>query len=927
MSTPSRLCGILWKVVLAAGLVASCGRESPEELLVSAHTYLSQGDASAAIIQLRNALQQRPEDGAIRVMLGRALLENREPVSAEREFRKALQYGRTQNEVLPLLGRAMLEQGRAESLVSEFVSAALSDPQSESEFKASLGQAQLQTGRVADAAASFAASERANPESLAAQIGRARVLALSGHGEEAVQLAERLAATHSNAPEVHMLVADLRLMGSDHAAAMTALQQSLAADARYLPARYALIAALIDQQQLDAASAELDQARSQAKGDLRIPYFDAVIALSKGDLVKARESVQRVLAHSAEHVPSLILAGAVELKAQQPAAAETLLRRALALAPQQAGARRLLVRTLLDAEQPGKAVESLQPLLAAADAVDTQLALLAGETYLANGDLRHATTYFAAASDASSQGLIARTRIGQIALAAGDIDRGIAQLEAVIAVEGAPAQAALALIAGYMLSNEPDRAVRTAQRLVQKQPTKPFAYQVLGSVHAARNEPADAREQFVKALQMSPGYLPAVSGLSRLDIAANKPADARQRFAVVVAKEPNNEQALLGLADVLSKTSGPAAEITDTLQRAIRANPQSSSAHLALIAHYLKIKDSNLALSAAREASAALPNDTRILLALGRAQELSGQVNQAIDTFKRLALLEPQSTLPLTQLAALHARRGEYARVIEALERAQAISADDPARIRDLVAGFLMSGNPDEAVRQARTLQASAPQSVAGYVLEGDVHSAVRQWGPAERAYRAGLKVEPDAGAIALRVYRALDAGGRNAEADAFAKKWIVQHPKDTQLRARLAERALRAHDFRAAIAHYEAVIERDPENFVVLNNLAWASAQLRDPRAIGYAQRAVRLAPGSAAALDTLGTLLVANGDIDQALDSLRKATELAPKRPDIRLNYAKALIKAGKKDIARTELEALQAAPDDFAGKSEIVAMLRGL
>lgn len=99
------------------------------------------------------------------------------------------------------------------------------------------------------------------------------------------------------------------------------------------------------------------------------------------------------------------------------------------------------------------------------------------------------------------------------------------------------------------------------------------------------------------------------------------------------------------------------------------------------------------------------------------------------------------------------------------------------------------------------------------------------------------------------------------------------------------------------------------------------------DPKAIGYAERAARLAPNNAAVLDTLGMLLAARGDTDKALAHLQRARALAPNRGDIRLNYAKALAKAGRRDNAKTELEALLAVKEDFPGREEAAALLRSL
>ena len=63
-----------------------------------------------------------------------------------------------------------------------------------------------------------------------------------------------------------------------------------------------------------------------------------------------------------------------------------------------------------------------------------------------------------------------------------------------------------------------------------------------------------------------------------------------------------------------------------------------------------------------------------------------------------------------------------------------------------------------------------------------------------------------------------------------------------------------------------------------------------------------------------------------ERGLQVLDEANKLAPNRLDLRFNRAKALLKAGQKDAGRRELEALQALPQDFRGKSEIAALLKG-
>jgi predicted Zn-dependent protease len=54
-------------------LVSACGGDNPDTLVTSAQDYLNRQDAPAAIIQLKNALKERPDFIKARLMLGQAL--------------------------------------------------------------------------------------------------------------------------------------------------------------------------------------------------------------------------------------------------------------------------------------------------------------------------------------------------------------------------------------------------------------------------------------------------------------------------------------------------------------------------------------------------------------------------------------------------------------------------------------------------------------------------------------------------------------------------------------------------------------------------------------------------------------------------------------------------------------------------------------
>jgi len=173
----------------------------------------------------------------------------------------------------------------------------------------------------------------------------------------------------------------------------------------------------------------------------------------------------------------------------------------------------------------------------------------------------------------------------------------------------------------------------------------------------------------------------------------------------------------------------------------------------------------------------------------------------------------------------------------------------------------------------------------------------------------------------------AMSAGGNAAEADRFAQTWLKDHPKDGRFRLYLAEADTARKDYAAAAKQYRILLDAQPDNAAVLNNMAWVAGQLKDPKAVDYAEKANKLAPKQPAVMDTLGVLLMEKGDKARGVALLKEAVELAPQASLIRFNYAKALIKAGQKKEARSELEQLAKLGDKFAAQAEVSDLLKGL
>jgi len=70
-----------------------------------------------------------------------------------------------------------------------------------------------------------------------------------------------------------------------------------------------------------------------------------------------------------------------------------------------------------------------------------------------------------------------------------------------------------------------------------------------------------------------------------------------------------------------------------------------------------------------------------------------------------------------------------------------------------------------------------------------------------------------------------------------------------------------------------------------------------------------------------------VQRGDTARGVDLLEKASKSAPQAFAIRFNYAQALVKAGRKDDARKEMDFLKSQGERFKQQAELEALYKQL
>lgn len=910
--------------LLLALLLGACGGDSPESLIASSKEYLAKNDSKAAVIQLKNALQQNPNLAEARFLLGTALLDSGDLNGAEVELHKALDLKYSSDAVVPLLANIMLAKGQAKKLIDDFGNTTLSSGEPLAALKTSLSIAHASLGKIDTARQLLDAALVAKPDYAPAQLADIRQRIAAQDIQAARSKIDALLVQQPTNPDALLIKGSLLAADGDLDGALTQYQKAIDAKPNHIASNAAAISLLIRTNKPDAAKKYLDDLKKFAPKNPQSYFLDAQLNYHLKDFKAARESAQQLLRIAPNSPDSLQIAGAIEYQLRSYLQAETYLAKALQSAPNLLLARRLLVASQLRSGNAAKALETLQPVMNRIDQ-DPALLSLAGEAYLQHGEPNKAAEFFAKASRLEPESVAKKTSLALAHIAQGSAESAYQELEK-ISLSDKGVTADLALIAAYLKSNQLERALKAIDGLEKKEPSNPATHNLRARALLAKKDMQGARQSFEQALSLNPTFIPAVTGLASLDILDNKPDVARKRFETVLATDPKNTQALLAIAELRAAGGGTTDEVSSLIGKAVTASPSEIAPRLALIQFLLKNKEFKKALAAANEASTAIPEKPEILEALAKTQQLSGDLNQATITYGKLATLQPASPLPLLKLAETQFANKNTDEAVKNLKKALELKPDLLEAQRALVQIAMDNKTPRVALEIAKTVQAQRPNEAVGYLLEGNIQAAGKAWPEAINAFRLGLKRIEDA-ELAIKLHGAYLASGNSAEADKHSSNWLKDHPKDTAFRMYLGDLFAARKDYATAASQYQAALINQPNHPLILNNLAWISGKTGSPRAIEFAEKANQLAPNQPAFMDTLAMLLAEKGESAKAIELLRKAMALSPQAASIQLNLAKVLIATGKKEEARKELEALAKLGEKFPEQAEVSRLLKAL
>lgn len=913
--------------------LAGVDRDRSQELYEEALDFFRQDAFPEALIQLRNALQQDPNNLPARIMLGRILLEQNQPMAAIKELEKAQAMGGDENLLLLPLAMAYLEVAQPEHVITGFVAEG-HNPDVDGQLQLLQAEAYIQLGDPKRAEELFLNAGTLLPVDPRPILGRARLDVARGKRDKAhILLAEALVLAPDSF-DVWIYKAILHRDEGNFREAIAAFDKVLALNPvseRALTARAAL---WLDLGQDERARADLEAVKNLGTDTLESIYLRTLLLYREGRMEEARaalsesgDKINEIKDDTRAKLPeTMLMLGVVAYFEENYTEAATHFTAYLNRTPNHLGAMRYLASCYLSLGDAESVVTLLKPTSGGVPPRDPMLLSILAEAFRSLGNYGAAEQYYSAALELAPGVAGIGVRLAASRLDAGRPDAAIAELEKLTQRFPELAEAWIQLARVHVKTGDMAKAIVVVEEMLARFKGTPEIHNVAGATFLAAGEFERARLELNLAKAADSEALMPQLNLARLaraegDVASAEALyratlerfptsvatqvelsqvllqqgaydDARERVAALIKSEPTVFAAHELRLNVMFASKEKPERIRETLFDLVRAFPEEPRTELLAGRAYRKLGDLAEARMHLRRAVEAAGFDTEVLFAAANQQYGIGDFSGALWTLTKAEQGGPGNLGVGILKAATHIELKEFGKARETIDSLIARHGEKPTILT--VQGDLL---------MAQELPAEAVQSYA----------RVYQLEPGTRTMQT--------------LFRAQVAANQPELAAVLMQDWLAGNPEDIGSMHLYAQMLMMQQRWDDARQTYERLQAAGTEDIIMLNNLAVCYQHLDDARALPTAEAAFKSAPKDPNVADTYGWILLEEGKVEEGLAVLREAFARASTSPAIRYHIGLALARLGRESEAQEEIEAAVDSGLAFSSRDDATSLLEQL
>ncbi len=903
-------------------LVACSDGMTESQHLAKAKEFSDGGELKAASIELKNALQKNPDNPLTRFELGKLHLKVGDMATAEKELSKALALGVGEDKVLPYLARSLLRQGKHADVMA--LSLKNLEGESKSEILAQKGLSLVARGDMTKAKYMIDRAMGVGQVSIHAMVANALVL---GYEKDFKKSREQLDAVFKIDPDFAQawsILGDIELNANNKEAAVEAITKAISLRINNLPDMLKRATILIQMKQFDAAQKDADYLKDRIPLHPGFNYLQGIIHFHKNNYQDAQATFDLALVDEKRYPMALYYAGLTNYLLGQRERADKYATNYFARFPDYPPARKLLAIIKLSQLKFKEVEELLRPLLET-NTNDIGAMNILATALLKQGESNEAVDLLSKIVALNPDSPEAQMRLGVGHMISGDAAAGEEHLLNANKMESSDRRGDILLILNYIRQKQFDRALEKAKAFNEQFPEEASSHNVLGRVFLLTDKKQEAKAAFTKALQLEPGNPSASQNLAAMALSNKDYAEARDYYLKALEKHSSHLSILMRLA-ALDSIEKKMESMVSYLQRAIEMNPKTIEPRLVLARYYLSEGKGDQVAILVRDFDQMQMRTPSAMELISLSQLADGNYSGARNTLKKYLVIKPKSAYAHHWMAKALAGLGKHKEMRAALEQSIELAPKYLPPRMVLALYLVQTGENELAAEHVAVLNKLAPEhpeilklGAAMALSSGNTKSALEF---AASAYK-NAPTTKNMLTLANIKWNAKDQDGSIQ----LKKDWLMEHPDDINARLALAGNYVIKNMDDATVEQYKMVLDRDSNNLVALNNLAWFLRLNEPKKALQYARLAIDLQPKSSAIMDTLAIVLLENNHTAEAVRVIKNALIKGAKNPAIQYHAAKIFTAAGNEAEAIRVLRVLVNSGVKFPEQKEAETLLKEL
>lgn len=704
-------------------------------------------------------------------------------------------------------------------------------------------------------------------------------------------------------------------------------------DPRYTDAHYQLAQTLLKLQQWTSAFQELSRTVDLQPENYQARIDMANLLIAGRDLKQAKEQTD-ILLQKQPNNPQVHVAAANLLAAQDdPSDAIQEMQKAIALGPDRWDSYLDLAFLQMRTNQPDAAESNFKKALAVnPKAMQAQLAL--GAYYQSRSRFSEAEQQFRNA--------------------------------AVVDAKDPDPRAALARL--YMSEGKKAETEELLKQTKKDFPDNSIGYRMLGDFYFASGELDKATDEYGSLYRDHPKDLQVKKNYIQLLILKNRLPEASKLNDEFLKTNANDNDALIYRGQIQLR-EGHATDATQTLQTALKNDPDSAVAHYHLGVAFDQMGNLERAEDEWRTAVRLRPDLIEAQRSLAAADLRKGDMPALEQTATQIIALQPASPDGYAMRAVSNLNRKQYAKAEEDIRKALDIApqsavgyiqlgnlklvqnkfsdaekafqealdrdADSRDALRGLMNTYLAQNQVDKAVATANAQIAKSPNNSGFYDLLGTtLFNNKKDLNGAEAALKKAAELDKNNSDALLKLGQVQAAKGSTDQAIATYQQSIKDNPRQVGFYIVMGELYESKQDWNNAKDAYQRALGISPDNPLASNNLAYVMLQSGGnvDVALSLAQTARRGMPDSPNAADTLGWVYYQKGAYQSAIDLFEEALKLdeknkAPASATVHYHLGLAYQKTGHPDLAKQHLERVLKINPNYSDAGDVKKQLAAL